>query len=275
MRFYGSLPPGGVDTGKCSLYFFPMEPLNILYEDEALLAVDKPSGLLTSPDRWDKKIPCLIRQIHAERSPDIFNVHRLDRDTSGVLLCAKTKPALDLLCRAFEQRTIRKQYVALTHHIPPRPQMTISLKLADDPDHPARTRVSSAGKPAFTEISQLEVFKDYAYIQAEPRTGRQHQIRVHLAGIHCPILHDTFYGDGHQLYLSAIKRHYKAGRGEEQPLIRRLALHALQLTLDHPTTGKPLVITAPLPHDFEVALKYLRRFASLQPATDSLPTHEA
>jgi 23S rRNA-/tRNA-specific pseudouridylate synthase len=108
----------------------------------------------------------------------------------------------------------------------------------------------------------VEKFGRFAFVECRPLTGRTHQLRVHLAAAGAPILNDPFYGDPEiKLLLSELKRRYK-GRDEEKPLIARLALHASELTLKHPETKEPLTITAPLPHEFEVALKYLRKFAA-------------
>jgi 23S rRNA pseudouridine1911/1915/1917 synthase len=110
-------------------------------------------------------------------------------------------------------------------------------------------------------VRTLERFGRFAWVECSPLTGRTHQIRVHLAAIGAPVLNDPFYGDPEiKLLLSELKRRYK-GRDEEKPLVGRLALHASELTLTHPVSREPVTMTAPTPHEFEVALKYLRKFA--------------
>jgi len=252
----------------------------IIYEDDALLAFDKPSGLLVAPDRWDKSRANLMDLVHGKLGRHIANVHRIDADTSGVLLCAKTKPALDFLSGQFQSKTASKTYHALVVVLPPERAMkvvapmrtedgyipdafTIDLALGEDERQPGRMRVfkKRGGKPSTTEFRVLERFRTFAWVECHPLTGRTHQLRVHLAAAGVPILGDVFYGDPTiELRLSGLKRDYK-GYSDEKPLLRRLALHASALTITHPLTREPCTLHAPLPHEFEVALKYLRKFA--------------
>lgn len=269
----------------------------ILFEDDALVAFDKPSGLLVAPDRWDKARANLMGQVHAH--PDfgraVANVHRIDADTSGILLCAKTKPALDFVTGQFQSKTVQKTYHALVVVLAPEHAMkvitpirdesgalpetfTVDVALGEDERQPGRMRVfkGRGGKDCLTEFRTLERFaggrqgplersaavpRGFAFVECHPLTGRTHQLRVHLAAAGAPILNDAFYGNPDiQLLLSNLKRGYK-GREDEKPLVGRLALHASALTLTHPTTREPLTISSPVPHEFEVALKYLRKFA--------------
>lgn len=255
----------------------PLPP--VIYEDEALLVFDKTSGLLVAPDRWDKQRENLMGLVHDRYGRGVANVHRLDADTSGLLLCAKTKPALDFLSGQFQSKTVRKLYHALVVILPIDEVMkvvapvrddtgqlpatfTVDLALGQDEQHPGRMRVfrKRGGKPALTEFTVTEPFGRFALVECRPLTGRTHQLRVHLAAAGAPILNDVFYGNPDiALLLSDLKRGYK-GRAEERPLISRLALHASELTLIHPLTREPFTLHAPLPHEFEVALKYLRKF---------------
>lgn len=232
----------------------------IVFEDEAMLAFDKPSGLLVAPDRWDKSRVNLMGLVHARFGPGVANVHRLDADTSGLLLCAKTKPALDFLSGQFQSKTVGKSYLALVVGSPSEDTFTVDFVLKEDEAAPGRMCVVKRhGKAAVTDFVVLERFGGYSWLECRPQTGRTHQIRVHLAASGWPILQDPFYGDGSQLLLSDLKRGYK-GRDEERPLLARLALHASALTVVHPDTRVPVTLSAPLPHDLAVALKYLRRF---------------
>ena len=256
----------------------PLPP--VIYEDAALIAFDKPSGMLVAPDRWDKARENLMGLVHAKMGHGVANVHRLDADTSGILLCAKTKPALDFLSGQFQSKTVGKIYHALVVVLPADQAMkvvaparaqegglpaafTVDLALGEDERQPGRMRIfrKRGGKPSTTEFRTLEQHGRFAFVECRPLTGRTHQIRVHLAGIGAPVLNDPFYGDPEiRLLLSDLKRRYK-GRDEERPLITRLALHASGLTIKHPETRESLVLGAPLPQEFEVALKYLRKFA--------------
>lgn len=255
----------------------PLPP--ILFEDETMIAFDKPSGLLIAPDRWDKSRENLMGLVHAKMGHGVANVHRLDADTSGLLLCAKTKPALDFLSGQFQSKTVEKKYLAFSVVLPAERAMkvqapirdasgslpdgfAVDLALGEDQRQPGRMRVfkGRGGKDSMTEFRVLERFGRFAFLECKPLTGRTHQIRVHLAAAGAPILNDPFYGDPEiKLLLSELKKRYK-GRDEEKPLIARLALHASELTLKHPTTREPVTLCAPMPHEFEIALKYLRKF---------------
>jgi len=236
----------------------------VIYEDDVLLVFDKPSGLLVAPDRWDKARPNLMAQVHARLGGGVANVHRLDADTSGVLLCAKTKAALDFLSGQFQAKSAEKLYHALAVGTTAAgEELTVALPLEADEAHPGLMRVARKkhGKPCATVFTVRERFRGFSWLECRPQTGRTHQIRVHLAATGLPILGDPFYGDGTQLLLSNLKRGYKH-RAQERPLISRLALHASELVVSHPVTRERLSLCAPLPHEFIVALKYLRRFAA-------------
>ena len=232
----------------------------IIYEDDALLGFDKPSGLLVAPDRWDKQNENLMALVYAKFGPGVANVHRLDADTSGVLLCAKTKLALDILSGQFQAKTAEKIYHALVAGATAPDEFTVELALRADEGRPGLMRgVKKGGKPSVTHFRVLERFRGFSWLECRPLTGSTHQLRVHLAARGLPILNDAFYGNDTRLLLSGLKRGYK-GRGNERPLISQLALHASELTVTHPVTRERLTLRAPLPNEFVVALKYLRRF---------------
>ncbi|MBA4136305.1 MAG: RNA pseudouridine synthase [Opitutus sp.] len=253
----------------------------VVFEDEALIAFDKPSGLLIAPDRWDKTRANLMGLVHEKFGHSVANVHRIDADTSGVVLCTKTKPALDFVSGQFQSKTVEKVYHAVVVSAGPcaapwaggaksiaSPEGTlpytfrVDLVLKEDDANPGRMCVvRKHGKGSVTDCRVLERFGAFTLLECRPQTGRTHQIRVHLAASGWPILNDPFYGNATRLLLSDFKRGYK-GREDEKPLLARLALHASALTINHPLTRERVTITAPLPHDFEVALKYLRKFAA-------------
>jgi 23S rRNA pseudouridine1911/1915/1917 synthase len=266
-------------SGLTTLADVPLPP--IIYQDESVVVFDKPSGMLVAPDRWDKSRTNLMKLVHREMGAHVANVHRLDADTSGLLLCAKTKPALDFLSGQFQSKTARKRYVALVVVLPPEQTMkvippvrdeqgrlpaefTVDLALGPDEAQPGRMRVfrRRGGKASTTRFCTLEQFRRFAWVECQPVTGRTHQLRVHLAAAGAPILGDRFYGVPEiKLLLSDLKRGYK-GREEEKPLLDRLALHASALTVTHPETREDITWEAPLPESLTIALKYLRRFAS-------------
>lgn len=260
----------------------PIPP--VIYEDDTLIAFDKPSGMLVAPDRWDKKRENLMGLVHDKMGHGVANVHRLDADTSGILLCTKEKSALDFVSGQFQSKTVAKVYHAICvgtpapelfqrsddpDDAPPVPlahdEFFVDRDLIDDEENPGRMRtVRKHGKASQTIFKVVERFQLFTFIECRPVTGRTHQLRVHLQYSGLPILNDPFYGDGvTELKLSQLKRGYK-GRIDEKPLISRLALHASRLTVKHPVTKERVTIEAPLPNEFEVALKYLRKFAALK-----------
>ena len=245
----------------------------VLYEDAALFALDKPSRLLTSPDRYDPNRPNLMKILHRdiergapwakERNLSyLANAHRLDFETSGVLLMAKSKAALTAVVDEFGGSRVRKSYVALAQGTPEADSFRSEAKLAPHPVKVGLMRVDpKGGKKSQTDFEVIEKFVGYTLLRCQPLTGRTHQIRVHLAHLRLPIVGDELYG-GQPLFLSALKRDYQLGRGKvEHPLIGRLALHAETLQVKNPGSGESVEIRAPWPRDFEVALKYLRKFA--------------
>jgi RluA family pseudouridine synthase len=245
----------------------------VLFEDESLLALDKPGGLLTSPDRYDPQRPNLMKLLHAaiaegkpwarERGLDyLMNAHRLDFETSGVILLAKSKPALVALANLFGSEKTLKQYAALVQGTPTADKFEVDASLASHPVRTGLMRVDPKnGKRARTIFAVLEKFSGWTLLHCEPLTDRTHQVRVHLRHAGLPIVGDELYG-GKPLWLSRLKPNYRLKPGhEERPLISRVALHAEQLTLPHPVAGQTLTIAAPWPKDLKVAVKYLRQFA--------------
>lgn len=246
----------------------------VLYEDEYLMAIEKPSGLLTSPDRYDPERPNLMRLLHShiargvpwakERGMSyLANAHRLDFETSGVLLLARTKPVLTDLANLFGSEKPEKVYFAVAQGSPVDDTFKVDAKLAPHPTRPGVMRVDPKnGKRSLTDFKVLTRFRGFTALECRPRTGRTHQIRIHLRWIQMPLVADRVYGGG-PLWLSEIKPDYRARKTkEEKPLLGRVALHARTLSLDHPVTGKRLVIESPLPKDLKVALKYLEKYAS-------------
>ena len=246
----------------------------VLFEDDHLLALDKPSRLLTSPDRYDPERPNLMKLLHhgiirgtpwaATRGLTyLMNAHRLDFETSGVILLAKNKPALVALANLFGSEKPLKTYVALVHGGSSHDTFTVNAKLAPHPAQPGVIRVDEKrGKRSQTNFTTRERFAHCTLLQCQPLTGRTHQIRVHLQHAGWPIVGDATYG-GHPLLLSRLKTGYRLKPNRtERPLLDRTALHAEQLSLAHPVTGATVTVTAPWPKDLTVAVKYLRRYAN-------------
>ena len=248
----------------------------ILFEDPDLLALSKPSRLLVSPDRYDPERPNLMKLLHAAIARGVpwardraitylANAHRLDFETSGVILLARNKPALIRLADQFGCEKPQKRYVAFVHGSPPNDTFEADAKLGPHPTKLGLVRVDPKhGKRARTTFRTLERFgSSYSLVECRPETGRTHQIRVHLQWLHYPIVGDITY-HGSPLLLSFLKQGYRLKPGAvERPLLDRVALHAEELSLPHPITGAPVTIQAPWPKDLVVAAKYLRLFAKV------------
>jgi RluA family pseudouridine synthase len=251
----------------------------ILFEDRHLMALDKPAGLLVSPDRYDAARPNLMKLLHRDLERGaawarerglayLMNAHRLDFPTSGVLLLAKDKPTLVALANQFGSEKPVKVYVALVRGTATQANFDCDAKLAPHALRAGYMRVDpKAGKRSRTEFTVRETFDGYLLLECRPLTGRTHQIRVHLKHLRLPMVGDELYG-GTPLCLSTLKPQYRLKPGQtENPLIARVALHAEQLTLRPPAAGesgnenKNVRIEAPWPKDLAVAVKYLRRYA--------------
>lgn len=246
--------------------------IETLFEDDYLLALNKPPGLLTSPDRYDLARPSLMNLLHAgiaDAKPwarvrgltYLANAHRLDADTSGVLLLAKTKPVLIALADLFGNDQPLQTAVALVHGGPPTETFEIDAKLAPHPTVPGLMRVDPVdGKRSLTRFEVRERFRGWTLLTCRSATARPHQVRAHLRHARLPIAGDRDY-NGRILLLSRIKPDFRLKPGKvERPLIDKTALHAESLELTHPVSGAPIKIIAPWPRVLNVAMKYLRKY---------------
>ncbi|MCU0452893.1 MAG: RluA family pseudouridine synthase [Bacteroidetes bacterium] len=236
----------------------------VLHEDGAILALAKPAGLLVIPDRYDRSIPNLQDLLSAQGEP-IWTVHRLDRDTSGVIIFARTAEAHADLNTQFEGRDVRKRYLALCRGGAGPEAGTIDLPLSHHPRVDGRMVVDrKGGRESVTEYRLVERFAGYVLVEALPKTGRTHQIRIHLAETDLPIVADPIYGDREAFRLSTIKKGYREGAEPEKPLLIRTALHAASIEFRHPQSGATVMFEAALPKDLRSALQSLRKYAPLR-----------
>ena len=245
----------------------------VLYEDAHVLALDKPSDLPVAPDRAHPDWPSLTTLLHAgiKRGAAwavaggrtyLMPAHRLEGETSGVLLLAKSKPALVALLNLFGAEKAGRIHVALVQGAPAEDRFQSEAKLAPDPARIGLMRADPRrGKRAVTAFTVRERFSGFTLLQCEPVTDRPHQVRVHLRSLRLAVVGDAVYG-GRPLLLSHLKRNYRLKPNQtERPLIARPAVHAESLNLPHPVTGEPLTFSAPWPKDLTVGVKYLRRYA--------------
>jgi tRNA pseudouridine32 synthase / 23S rRNA pseudouridine746 synthase len=204
--------------------------IQILYRDDDLLVLDKPSGLLAVPGRGPDLQDCLSARVQS-LFPGALIVHRLDRDTSGLMIMALNAAAQRHLSRQFADRTVEKRYTAIVFGCPPASSGTIDLPIRKDFDSPPRHRIDPVeGRSAHTVWRLIDQQRDRSRLEVEPLTGRSHQIRLHLATIGHPILGDNLYG-------------HDAARAMSQ----RLLLHAAQLSVSQPTGGQRLRWTVESP----------------------------
>lgn len=207
----------------------PDAPLRILHEDAQILVLDKPAGLLTVPGKLENRRDCLITRLQAARW-DALTVHRLDCDTSGVIIFARTRQAQGFLGQEFEQRRARKTYVARLQGVIAGNSGTVDLPLGSDWEYRPRQKVDPVhGRPAVTDWKVIARAETETRVRLTPHTGRSHQLRVHMLSLGHPILGDQIYAP------------------ETTAVYPRLMLHAESLSLHHPATGDWMTFTAPVP----------------------------
>lgn len=241
--------------------------LSLIYEDDDIVVVNKPPGMVVHPAKghWAGTLTAALAhhfgaglsKTGGPTRPGI--VHRLDRDTSGVIIIAKHDQAHERLADQFQDRTTEKEYLAIMVGVydrdadivdePIGPHPHIREKKAIRRDHPD-------ARDAVTTFEIIERFRRFALLRAKPKTGRTHQIRVHLAHIGHPILCDKQYGGRSRITASELRG--GLAKPDEPALLERQALHAHRLTLKHPTTGERMTFEAPLPEDIDRVLRYMR-----------------
>jgi 23S rRNA pseudouridine1911/1915/1917 synthase len=252
-------------------------PLTILHEDDAIVVVDKPPGMVVHPAKghWHGTLASALAHHFTTLSarggptrPGI--VHRLDRDTSGVIIVAKTDQTHDSLAAQFKARTVEKQYLAILAGAPNFDRDVINEPIGDHPTHrdkKAIHREDPNARPAVTAYEVIERFAGYALVRAMPKTGRTHQIRLHLTHIGCPVLCDRLYGGRARITelelipRDKLRQDTRSSDAEAEPaLLERQALHAHRLAVTHPTTAERMQFEAPLPADMDRTLAALRKW---------------
>lgn len=246
-----------------------VDQFSVVYQDEHIVVLNKASGLLVAQDRWDPEAPRLDVLATAELCGEgerLYAVHRIDKDTSGLVIYGRTDSAHRTLSMAFENREVDKTYHALVHGRPGWDTHEVDVPLRADGDAKHRTvRDKHKGKDAKTLFTVLAICGPYSWIEAKPITGRTHQIRVHLQLSDLTIVCDPLYGNGEPLLLSRIKRKWQGDEFAERPLLNRLGLHAYKMRIAHPATGEMMEFTAPYPKDLDSTRKQLAKIYRSDP----------
>lgn len=228
---------------------------NIIYEDDDIVAVNKASGISIGGDRYDESLERLDKLLEKELKIKIFTVHRIDKDTSGLVIFAKDKETHRKLSMAFENRNVYKKYICIVHGRPAWKETTCDLPLVPNGNKKHMTIIDKyKGKKSLTNFNLLHSAGNFSILEALPETGRIHQIRVHAAAIGHPVVCDTLYGKPNPIKLSSFKRGWKGDPFDEKPLLARLGLHALEIKLPD---GK--LLTAPLAKDINSLINQLKK----------------
>jgi len=238
-----------------------MKKPQIIHQDQDLLLVNKPPFYLSLPDRFDSTKPNLLSFLKNNYG-EILPVHRLDKETSGVICFARNEQAHKILNQQFQDRLVKKKYWVVVDGLVQPVKGSIVNRIAPHPTQGGKMIVSNKGKAAQTDYEVLEQFQHFALVEADIKTGRTHQIRVHFESLGFPLMVDKMYGIRPSFFLSQIKfKKYKLSKDQvERPLLSRSSLHAHQLTITHPTTQQSLTFVAPLPKDFHAVLKQLQKW---------------
>ncbi len=231
---------------------------DIIFENEHFIVLNKPSGLLSIADRFGKD-PSL-KSILQERYEKIFTVHRLDKDTSGIIVFAKDEDTHKFLSKQFEGREVEKYYLGLVNGLLMSKEGNIDAGIMEHPGKTTLMMTNKKGKPSSTDYKVLEEFGLFSWIEFQIHTGRTHQIRVHMKHIGNPIVCDPLYGDGKPVLLSSFKRKFKLSKNEldERPILNRLALHSHKLIF-HDAEGTSHQFEAPLQKDLKALLQQLEK----------------
>jgi len=230
----------------------------IILDCEKFVAVNKASGLSVGGDRWDESKERLDKILERDlKLSKIFTVHRIDKETSGLVIFAKDRENHRNLSMAFENRNVKKRYTLIVHGRPSWKETTCDLKLVPNGNKKHMTIIDKfRGKESITDFTCVLSAGNYSVLEARPQTGRIHQIRVHAASLGHPVVCDELYGKMSPVKLSSFKRAWRGDPCEERPLLARLGLHALELTLPDETT-----LTAPLAKDISSLIKQLEKYS--------------
>lgn len=229
----------------------------IIFENDRFVAINKPSSLLSIPDRTGEAVS--LKQLLLEQYGAVYTVHRLDKDTSGVIVFAKDETTHKELSALFEGRDMEKYYLGLVYGSMMNRSGSVDAPIAEHPGKAGKMMTHAKGKASLTEYEVLEPFRLFSWVKFRIHTGRTHQIRVHMQHIGHPIVCDGLYGDPKPLLLSSLKKNFKLSKNteEERPILHRLALHSHELIFA--LNGETFHLTAEPPKDLRAVLQQLRK----------------
>jgi len=230
----------------------------VVFENDDFIVLNKPSGMLSIPDREGKETS--LKKLLQDKYREIFTIHRLDKGTSGLIVFAKNEVAHKYLSQQFENRQAEKFYLGLINGLPANKRGTIDSPIMEHTSKKGLMVINRKGKESLTDYEVLEDFGIYSWVQFQIHTGRTHQIRVHMKEIGHPIVCDELYGDGKPVFLSSIKHNFKLSKNEEEerPILNRLALHAYKLKIIG-VDKKSYELEVPVPKDLKATLQQLSK----------------
>ncbi len=230
----------------------------IIFENDHFIVINKPAGVLSIPDRMQSETS--LKDMLIEKYGSIFTIHRLDRETSGIIMFAKDEETHKYFSKQFEERTVEKFYLGLVHGSMPEKTGHMDGAIMEHPVFKGQMVINQKGKPSLTEYAVVEELGKYSLVKFQIHTGRTHQIRVHAKNIGHPIVCDPLYGDGKPVLLSSIKKKYKLSKHdeEERPMLNRVALHSFQLKFKD-AAGKDFDLEAEMPKDMRALIQQLKK----------------
>jgi 23S rRNA pseudouridine955/2504/2580 synthase/23S rRNA pseudouridine1911/1915/1917 synthase len=238
------------------------EKLSVIFENDLILAVNKPSGLLSIPDRFIVEKANAFDMLKTSAG-ELFIVHRIDKETSGILLFAKTKEIHKELNLAFENHKVEKTYLCVAESSPIETEGIINQPIAHSQTQTGKMIIHPKGKESITQYRVLEKYRNFSLIQAKPITGRTHQIRVHLACIGCPLVCDPLYGHRTEIFISDIKSRVHLSKDQElRPLLHRTALHSWKISFT--LSGIDYDLEAEIPKDMNALISQLKKWTSVR-----------
>ncbi len=230
----------------------------VIFENDHFIAINKPAGMLSIPDRIQSE-PSL-KDFLIQKYGCIFTIHRLDKETSGIILFAKDEETHKYFSKQFEERSVEKFYMGLVHGSLPNKTGTVDAPIMEHPIFKGQMVVNKNGKTSITDYEVVEDLSKYSLVKFQLHTGRTHQIRVHAKNMGHPLVCDPLYGDGKPVLLSSIKKKFKLSKHDdgERPLLNRVGLHSYQLKFKD-AEGNEFDLTAALPKDIRALLQQLKK----------------